>query len=674
MKILLGAVAALIVLAGVVMLAVTVLVDPNDYRDRIAELVEQKTGRSLSIAGDLSLKLFPCCGIGIGETSLSNPGGFGDSPFVSIDQARIGLKLWPLLFERKLEIGEVKLSGLQLDLVRRADGTVNWEFPSTELDAEQAPEAEQSGNEQGPELTDLSVAGIRVVDADIRYQDKAAGTDYRIRNIELKTGPIDKDKPFDLQASLELSDQAGMSARVELESVMALELDEQAVQLQVLKAELVAQDLLKLTIDATGRASSEDMALSGHFELAAFSPRQLANSLEVQLPPTADPQAFTKLEASGDWQLEPDRVSLKTLDLEFDDTHITGSGGISHFDSPAIGFEFAADRLDLDRYLPASDGQSPEAASQSGTGVGADQSLDSLKTLNLDGRLELDELVVSGAQLSELQAVIRAREGVIRLDPMTARLYQGSYKGAVGLDLSSQPPRVELEQQLDGVQLGGLLADAAEIEQLDGTVHAEMKLAGNGLSEGELLKSMAGPLSFSLSDGIYKGMDIWREIRKARALIRGKPAPPVEGPPQTRITDLQMTGKVANGVMHSNRLVAEIPFLRMTGTGSVDLLKQLLDYRLQAEVFDRPEFDGEKLDDLTGLVIPLTVTGAVESPKIGVDLAGLAKSVAGKKLQDKLFKELGLDDSTEGKDTGQGEESRSTEDSLKRDLKKLLPF
>ncbi|HHQ14796.1 MAG TPA: AsmA family protein, partial [Chromatiales bacterium] len=266
------------------------------------------------------------------------------------------------------------------------------------------------------------------------------------------------------------------------------------------------------------------------------------------------------------------------------------------------------------------------------------------------------------------------RDGVIRLDPLAAQLYEGSYTGSVGLDLRGKTPRVDLEQQLDGVQLGGLLADAAEIGQIDGTVHADMKLAGTGLSEGELLRSLAGPLSFRLSDGLYKGMDIWQEIRRARALVKGKSPPPAEGPPQTKITDLQMAGQLANGVMRSDRLLAEIPFLRMTGTGSVDLLKQSMDYRLQAEVFDRPEFDGEQLDDLTGLVIPLTVTGDVESPKIGVDLAGLAKSVAGKKLQDKLFEKLGLDKSGDNQDTEQGGESQSTEDSLKRDLKKLLPF
>ncbi len=52
-------VASLVGLVVIGDLALVLLVDPNDYRDDIAKLVEQKTGRPLEIRGKLGLKLFP---------------------------------------------------------------------------------------------------------------------------------------------------------------------------------------------------------------------------------------------------------------------------------------------------------------------------------------------------------------------------------------------------------------------------------------------------------------------------------------------------------------------------------------------------------------------------------------------------------------------------------------
>jgi AsmA protein len=133
---------------------------------------------------------------------------------------------------------------------------------------------------------------------------------------------------------------------------------------------------------------------------------------------------------------------------------------------------------------------------------------------------------------------------------------------------------------------------------------------------------------------------------------------------------------------------AEIPFLRLTGDGSVDVLAQELDYRFKANVFETPTFaDGESYDDLTGLTIPVTISGAADDPKIGVDIAALATNVAVQKATDKLFDRLGLGkkepapEAGEGGDTSQQavpdaeqqeQEPEDARDALRRGLGDLL--
>ena len=74
-----GGLLALIVLALVL---VVVFVDPNDYRDDIARIVETETGRKLTLSGDLKLSVFPWLAVETGPASLSDAPGFGDEPFV----------------------------------------------------------------------------------------------------------------------------------------------------------------------------------------------------------------------------------------------------------------------------------------------------------------------------------------------------------------------------------------------------------------------------------------------------------------------------------------------------------------------------------------------------------------------------------------------------------------
>ena len=87
---------ALILILLIAIVGVAVVFDPNDYKDDIITLVEEKTGRKLSIPGDISLSLFPWIGIDLGKIEISNAKGFGKQPFAKMEHLQVRAKLWPL--------------------------------------------------------------------------------------------------------------------------------------------------------------------------------------------------------------------------------------------------------------------------------------------------------------------------------------------------------------------------------------------------------------------------------------------------------------------------------------------------------------------------------------------------------------------------------------------------
>src|ERR1700692_3677195 len=93
-KVLAGLAGGIILLIVVGLLAVWALVNPNDYKDRIAAAVKESTGRELVLKGDIKLSVFPWVALELGPASLGNPPGFGAEPFLAFNHAAVRLNLW----------------------------------------------------------------------------------------------------------------------------------------------------------------------------------------------------------------------------------------------------------------------------------------------------------------------------------------------------------------------------------------------------------------------------------------------------------------------------------------------------------------------------------------------------------------------------------------------------
>ena len=126
-KWMLAIVGVVVVLLAVATVVLPMVVDPNDYKDEISEAVAKKTGRDLTIGGDIKWSVFPSLGLEFSDVRLGNPNGFGEQPMLDIGEAGISVKLLPLL-KRKVEVGEVSLVGREIrEIIPPLKGTVGAE-------------------------------------------------------------------------------------------------------------------------------------------------------------------------------------------------------------------------------------------------------------------------------------------------------------------------------------------------------------------------------------------------------------------------------------------------------------------------------------------------------------------------------------------------------------------
>src|SRR6266404_4662171 len=174
-----GALVALVV-TGIV--ALLLFVDPNRYRGDIEQAAKEHTARALTIHGKLGLKIFPWLALSVQDVQLSNREGFGTQPFMTVQNASIGVKLLPLLGKR-LEVSRIALDGVNLNLVSRGDEN-NWKDLSESKGPAETP---SSG---APSQGTLTVEGVDLTKSSVVYRDEVKKSTTAIANLELHTGRL----------------------------------------------------------------------------------------------------------------------------------------------------------------------------------------------------------------------------------------------------------------------------------------------------------------------------------------------------------------------------------------------------------------------------------------------------------------------------------------------------
>ncbi len=205
--VILGGLIGLVLIIG---LAVSLLFDPNDYRDELATQVQEQSGRELEIDGDLKLSIFPWLAVEVGPARLSDAPGFGDQPFAEIQGARAGIRLLPLL-SRRVEISELRLDGMRLRLITDKQGKTNWADLAGE-GGDETPDVGLDG--AGPDLDALSIGSIVVSNASLLWDDRQSGSSMELTNFNLATGSVSLAEPVGLAVSFVSADAPGAVRRL----------------------------------------------------------------------------------------------------------------------------------------------------------------------------------------------------------------------------------------------------------------------------------------------------------------------------------------------------------------------------------------------------------------------------------------------------------------------------
>ncbi len=678
LKYALWVVAGLVVLAAAGAAIFVATFDPNRYKGQIESAVKDKTGRTLKLEGDLKVALFPSLGADVGKAVLSERGS--DQPFVSLDSAHASVALLPLLHGQVI-VDKVSVSGLKARIVKDKSGKYNFDdllHPKEAAQAKPGKEEPKAGKPaEGEKPVQVDLAGVSVNRSSVSYQDQASGREIEIDDLKLSTGRIaekadgklelaasvkGKNPALDLKVSLGGDYQVDLPAKLyklsKVAGAVSGTMDKQSLEAKV------SAPRVELTADkASGEAVTADFKLKGpqrsteaSLKLAGVqgSAKALAipqMSGEVSISGSAMPRAFkVPFSGSAKADLEKENASAD-LSSKFDESNIQAKLGLAKFSPPAYVFDINVDKLNLDQYFPPEKKASASAQApggQQGTGK-AEPSKDKeqdtpvdlspIKDLNANGRLAFGALQVKGLKLANLKAQVKAAGGRLDVAPMSANLYEGSLAGALGLQANGN--RVSLKQNLTNIAVGPLLRDVAQQDRLEGRGNVALDVTGAGASVNAIKKSLDGSAKVNLKDGAIKGIDIGAILQKVKSVGGKTEEGSTNSRDQTSFTELNATFSIKNGVAHNQDLDVKAPLVRIGGAGDIDIGNSAINYVVKASVVATAKGQGGKgLEQLSGVTVPVKLTGPLDSPKYQVDYgaaaADLAKSKVGEKIKEKI--------------------------------------
>ncbi|MBV1789283.1 AsmA family protein [Marinobacterium sp. D7] len=662
------------------------VIDPNDYRAEIEQAALESGGVELKINGEIDWSVFPWLGLAANDIAIRYP----EQPqLATLTQAQLSVKLMPL-FSGNVEMSSILVDGLKLNLITTGRAN-NWTRAQTAAETPAKDEQQDGKGRSGGALKGLDIESITLSNAQLRYVDEAAGSRIEVNQLNLNTGRIAPGQEIPIELSAQINQFQGDTQTLGLNAALntnaQLNLEQKQYQLNALDAtvelnsaalgskplqlslkgkvdadvaaeriDLALQQLALANLTATGQVGIQSFAapiFSGELNLAPFDLKQLLTELGQSAPQTSDAKALTAVGLNAKLAGPANTLTLNPLTLTLDDTQFTGSLAID-LKSQAQTIALKGNSLNADRYLPpASKEKTGQQSAGSGKSGGERWSkeeiipVEPLKALNLDAKLDLAQLQISGLNTSNLGLTLSAHNGLVKISRIDADLYSGTLRNAVTLDARKSPLQISIDKKISGVQIGDLLTAMNGSAPITGALNSTAKLSAQGQSIYAIVNSLNGNASVHAADGVIEGIDMAQTICQGINNVASLGINTEQVDQSTPFANMGGNFTISNGMVSNKDLAATLDAMSLAGRGNVDLPKALIDYRLGLTIKENLFKQTCSVNNrLEGVEFPVNCKGSFDTPPAKMCkpdasvFANLLKAEAKKKVEEKVSKKI----------------------------------
>ncbi len=590
----------LVLVATVAIVSIPLFVTGEFATAQLSKAVQQATGRKLTLLKPPQIKLWPDLRLEVEGATLSNPPAMFDGTTISAQAIQLQLS-WSELLSRQINFQELTLVRPRLNLVVDKQGEANWDFNKD------AAVAEPSTGSSAPGIESVEIAPIRIEDGEIVYADERSGSRFSATSVNIVVSMANAEAPMDVKGSLIWNGQR-VDLQVFAKSPARLAGNGSPVDLSIQSANLNAA--------VSGLVRFGDgLNLVGNLDMSSPDLRKLAGWAGAEIGGQAGLKQFS---AKSGVDLSGQTVKLNKARVAMDGMNAQGNLVLSLAGNrPRISANLGLDRLNTNIFTgkqSSSEGNGKASADWSDAPI----DFSSLNSVDAKLRLRTSGIVYGDVNFGETLLDIDVAAGKLSADLKKITLYGSTATGRLNLDGSARVPKLTGQFQTAGLDGLALLKDFAGTSRFEGKLATALNLAATGRSQRELVSTLAGTARFQLTDGIIRGIDMAQMVTGVQSAVLGGWNKSENA--GTRISSLTASFQFSDGIGNNDDLNLVGPQVRVTGKGTVDLLRKRLNFKVVPSAASQP--GGE----FAGLAVPVVVKGPWANPKVYPDIQGILEN------------------------------------------------
>jgi len=339
-------------------------------------------------------------------------------------------------------------------------------------------------------------------------------------------------------------------------------------------------------------------------------------------------------------QFTQNSANVSNLAMSLGSTNASGNVSVMNFDAPNLRFALNIDKVNVAELRKITGGQGAPAKR-----AAADWNLvpsanaaaapapkpGFLETATGGGTVAIGTVIYDRTELTNVHSNVSLNHGVIELSPLTAQVYGGQINGVISIDERHPVAAFAVSAKLSGVDANKMLtAVSNSSDVLYGTLAANVNQTFSTPPSGDVVQTLNGPFSFTLTNGKLTKVDLVAELSK----IGKFGAAGAKG--YTAIPQMSGTFQVQNGVAQTNDLKATLDVGSMAAQGLLNLVNQSLNMHLTAVLSKQYSqsvggtgvggYLNTALANKQGeLVLPVIITGPMNHPVVAPDVEKIAE-------------------------------------------------
>ena len=170
-----GAALGLLIL---ILILIPLLVSGNTFRPKLEDMASQALGRKVQI-GNLDFSLFSGS-LRADNLSIADDPRFSQSPFLTASSLKIGVKVWPLITSKQLDVTGITIDKPVVHLISNSANQWNYStLANTGNSAPSQPHAQQTNN--------LTVAKLDVTNGEVTMAHAGVTAPSVYNNVQMET-------------------------------------------------------------------------------------------------------------------------------------------------------------------------------------------------------------------------------------------------------------------------------------------------------------------------------------------------------------------------------------------------------------------------------------------------------------------------------------------------------